>query len=60
MLILFMFLRSEQMSNRLKAELQEDEDEDEDDELSNEGDNCICGAYKWVNGKWIHVADCCC
>lgn len=55
-----MFLRSEQMSNRLKAELQEDEDEDEDDELSNEGDNCICGAYKWVNGKWIHVADCCC
>lgn len=33
---------------------------DNEPEHSNEDENCHCGAYKWSNGRWLHVSDCCC
>ena len=27
---------------------------------NSEAENCNCGAYKWSNGRWLHVSDCCC
>ncbi len=37
-----------------------DEDELEEEWGNSEAENCHCGAYKWSNGRWLHVSDCCC
>ncbi len=38
-----------------------DFDEDLEEEYGNsEAENCHCGAYRWSNGRWLHVSDCCC
>lgn len=37
-----------------------DEDDFEETHGNSEAEHCICGAYKWSNGRWLHVSDCCC
>lgn len=37
-----------------------DEDDFEQTHGNSEAENCHCGAYKWSNGRWLHVSDCCC
>jgi len=47
--------RNDEYSNR-----HFDQDELEEEWGSSEAENCHCGAYKWSNGRWLHVSDCCC
>ena len=37
-----------------------DEDDFEETHGNSEAEHCTCGAYKWSNGRWLHVSDCCC
>ena len=37
-----------------------DDYEEDDDPMAYEAERCTCGAYKWKNGRWWHVSDCCC
>ena len=37
-----------------------DEDDFEETLGNSEAEHCTCGAYKWSNGRWLHVSDCCC
>jgi len=36
------------------------EDDDEEDPLGSIAEQCTCGAYQWVKGRWMHVSDCIC
>lgn len=37
------------------------EDDDFEEVYGNsEAENCHCGAYKFLNGRWLHISDCCC
>lgn len=37
-----------------------DDDFYDEEESNHEAENCHCGAYKYSNGRWLHVSDCCC
>jgi len=37
------------------------EDDDFEEVYGNsEAENCTCGAYKFLDGRWLHISDCCC
>ena len=54
---------SSSLSNWRNDEYSEEEfyeDDFEETHGNSEAENCHCGAYKWSNGRWLHVSDCCC
>ena len=36
------------------------EDDFEETHANSEAEHCTCGAYKYSNGRWLHVSDCLC
>ena len=58
-------LTEAQIEHQIEMDDEEDSmymDDDEFEEMhgNSEAENCTCGAYKWANGCWVHVSDCCC
>lgn len=52
----------QKLTNKSDEEFDEEFYEEDFEEMceNSEAENCHCGAYKWVNGHWLHVSDCCC
>jgi hypothetical protein len=42
------------------SEVDDDFYEDDEYPLLDMAENCTCGAFRYRNGKWHHVSDCCC